>query len=79
MKTSIVGNLKGVQASDMEMEYIGSQLLRRRLVELLMDKQTTMLKKRRGEGNYDSPNWALLQADAVGYERAISEVISLIS
>lgn len=78
MKTSITAGLKGVEASDIEAEYLGSPALRKRLVELLMKKQNESYKKRISESSYDSPNWDRYQADGVGYERAINEIISLI-
>lgn len=78
MKASIVAGLKAQEADEITSEYLGSQMLRKRLVELLESKQELMLKKRRGEESYDSPNWSLLQADGVGYERAINEIISLL-
>ena len=60
-------------------DYVGSAGARIRLAEMLNDKiriSTTVKRKKEG---YDSPNWAYTQADAIGYERALSEVISLIS
>lgn len=78
MKQSLTQGLEGLQASEIEVEWQHSQVLRRRLVALLNKKQEDMLKKRRSESVYDSPNWSLLQADAVGYERAMSEIISLL-
>ena len=79
MKTSIKGSLKGLQASEIDSEWAGSQTLRKRLIELLIEEQNRTLKKRRGEDMYESPNWALLQADAVGYERGLEKAISLLS
>lgn len=79
MKTSITSGLNDLQASEIKSEYLGSQQLRKRLIELLIKKQQSSLKKRRGEDVYDSPNFALLQADQIGYERAIDELISLLS
>lgn len=79
MKTSITSGLSPLEASEIESEWAGSSLVRKRLVAVLKGKQELMLKKRRSEDNYESPNWALSQADGVGYERAISEVISLLS
>lgn len=79
MKSSITSGLDDLQASEIVSEYQGSQMLRKRLVELLLRKQENSLAKRRKEDIYDSPNFALIQADQIGYERAISDVITLIS
>ena len=60
-------------------DYVGSAGARMRLTEMLNDKiriSTTVKRKKEG---YDSPNWAYVQADVIGYERALSEIISLIS
>ena len=79
MKTSLTKGLQPLQAKEIEMEYLGSSALRKRLTELLMDKQSLLIKKRTSEEAYASPSWAYLQADQVGYLRALNEVISLIS
>jgi hypothetical protein len=78
MKTSIVSGVGAPRASELKSEWGSSQVLRKRLIELLEKKQETSLKKRRKEDIYDSPNFALLQADQIGYERAISEIIALL-
>lgn len=73
---------KGVSNKDQRLEirqeYTKSLHTRLRLKELLEDKIEAARSSRRGSSTYDSPNWALLQADAIGYERALYEVISLI-
>lgn len=79
MKTSLVTGLDAQLASEVKSEYLGSQMLRKRIVAVMLKKQDASLKKRRKEDIYDSPNFALLQADQIGYERAISELIELIS
>lgn len=53
--------------------------LRKRLEEMLNEKVETNRTSVRIKDAYNNPNWAFLQADAVGYERALYEVISLIS
>lgn len=79
MKTSITAGLEGVEREIVEGEYRGSPSLRKRIVELLIDKQRKSYQERISKLSYDSPNWACYQADGVGYERAIQELISLIS
>jgi len=66
-------------AAIIKSDYASSIGARKRLEELLLDKiriSTTVKRKKEG---YDSPNWAYAQADVIGYERALQEVISLIS
>lgn len=79
MKTAWTKGLELQKQLEIKQEFIGGALLRERLIALLMEKQDNSLKKSRNEEAYANPNWAYLQADARGYERAISEVISLLS
>lgn len=79
MKTSITAGLSPADEFNVKGEYLGSPVLRKRLVELLLKKQEQSYKERISKTTYESPNWGLIQADGVGYERAINELISLIS
>lgn len=78
MKTSWKKGLDAQQASDIEQRFKEAGLVRRRLDVLLRE----MIEEKRSgsvaERLYDSPNWAYLQADRAGYERALRDVISLI-
>lgn len=72
---------KGVDrelAVDIRQNFKESLVLRKRLQVLLEEKITLSQKTSRAKDSYESPNWAYLQADARGYERALSEIISLI-
>lgn len=79
MKTVWVNGLDAEKKVEMKKEFNSSSLLRERLSALLTDKKRSNRKKNTLETAYDNPNWAFLQADSVGYERALEEVISLIS
>lgn len=79
MKTTLTKGLEPLQAKEITIEYLGSQALRKRLVGLLIEKQELLRKNRVSESTYESPNWAYLQADLVGYQRALNEAISLLS
>lgn len=79
MKTSWVNGLELPQQEEMRREYDASLLLRMRMLQLCKDKIETSRTACRQKLSYDSPSWAYLQADAVGYERALEEIISLIS
>ena len=63
---------------DIRQNYKESLVLRRRLQVLLDEKIALSQKASRAKDSYENPNWAYLQADARGYERALSEIISLI-
>ena len=67
-------SLLGVQLLDFAPELV---------VEVLSPSDTRSkmeenLKNQLLKGGYDTPNWAQLQADAVGYNRALQEILKLI-
>lgn len=78
MKTSWTVGLSKQEAIEMRANYKEALILRRRLVKLLKEDQDASTKLSRSKLLYENPNWALLQADQRGYERALSEIISLI-
>lgn len=79
MKKSWIAGLDESVARQISQDFVGSFALRLRLEELLRDKADVAKASVRKKDAYDIPNWAYLQADAVGYERALFDVISLIS
>lgn len=79
MKTAIIKGLDEQKAEEVEANFKSSALFRERLGELILEKIASKRNKVRQEDMYNSPSWALIQADAVGYERGLYEIISLIS
>jgi len=80
MKTTWTKGIRDAQGrTEMKQEYLKSAPLRGRLRELLEEKIASARTATRNNNTYDSPSWALVQADSIGYERALFEVISLIS
>jgi hypothetical protein len=79
MKTVWTNGLTPEEKTELKKDFVGSVILRRRLKKLLEDKENASRKASISKEGYENPNWAYLQADARGYERAISEIISLIS
>lgn len=79
MKTSWTKGLTPEKQEEIKREFKSSSLLRERLAVLVQDKIDASIKASRSKDEYANSNWAYLQADARGYERALSEVISLIS
>jgi hypothetical protein len=79
MKTSWVKGLKGTAESEVRESFQHSTVMRSRLIALLDEKLIASGVNSRSKDNYSLAGWAYLQADAVGYERALKEVISLIS
>lgn len=49
-----------------------------RLFEMIEVKNKDNAKKRRANNSYEKPAWSESQADANGYERALTEVLELL-
>ncbi|MND20270.1 hypothetical protein D3C87_1076460 [compost metagenome] len=79
LKVTWTAGLPKELASEVRINYKESLVLRRRLAKILEDKSDASVKTSRSKLLYDNPNWALLQADQRGYERAMAEIIELIS
>lgn len=78
MKTTWTKGLNAEQTTELKKDFVGAVILRQRLQALLSDKATLSREGSMTKDAYSNPNWAYLQADARGYERALSEVISLL-
>lgn len=78
-KTAWTKGLTGEKRIEMERELQSTALLRSRLSSILEEKIQSRRVKKVSEEEYASPSWAFKQADAIGYERALSETISLLS
>ena len=75
MKTAWTANAQN--KAELKQAYGASSVVRKRL-SLMCTKKIEggfVLTK----DDYNSPNWQYRQADAVGYRRALEEVISLLS
>jgi len=79
MKASWTQGLDVEKTKEVRSDFKGSYLLRKRLVSILEDKIRVSTAASRSKENYALASWPYLQADAVGYERALNDVISLIS
>lgn len=80
MKTAWTKGIKDKQVKeDVRASYKASALLRERLTEMLSHKLKERERASMDAEGYDCPNWAHKMADAQGYKRALSELISLIS
>lgn len=78
MKKSWTEGLDVDLAKEIRGDFTSSHLVRKRLKELLEDKIRVSHKNSLTKDGYEIANWALKQADQVGYERAINDVIDLI-
>lgn len=79
MKTSLVSGLSPQDAEEISLAFKASARLRERLIYVLENKLENDKKTLRSRDAYVNASWPYLQADAIGYERAISELISLLS
>ena len=79
MKTAWTKGMDEKQQEEMISCFSSSAFLRMRGIELCREKIEANRKSSISSSAYDSPNWAYKQADAVGYERAMQEIISLFS
>lgn len=79
MKTAWSSGIKDAdRKKEIKQAFLAAIVMRKRLIEMLQKKQDSSIKGSRSEDAYESPNWALKQADARGYERALQEVMSLL-
>lgn len=79
MKSSIAAGLEAQDAREIKDAFRASKRIRDRYVVLLEAKLELSRKEARKKDAYEKPSWAYLQADSIGYERAIFELISLLS
>ena len=75
--------LKGIDKGseyekDIRAAFNESKLIRERLVKVLEDKYQTAAKERLSSSGYESPGWAYYQADAIGYARALLEIMKIL-
>lgn len=78
MKSSWTQGLDEQLVKDIRGDFASSLITRKRLAKLLEDKIKSADKSSLNKEGYDIANWALKQADLIGYKRALIEVIDLI-
>ena len=79
MKASLTKGLDKDEAKEITMSFASSLIVRKRLIHLLESRIEEGRRVTSGKELYESPNWAMRQADQIGYERAMRELISLLS
>lgn len=75
--------IKGIRKNsqedkDIRAVYAESFLLRKRLFVMLSDKFDSKIKSAMSSDNFESPSWALIQAESIGYAKALKEIMSLL-
>jgi hypothetical protein len=78
MKTSWTDGLESDVAKEVRLNFKESRIMRERLKVMLDKKINSNRSSVTKKDAYNSPNWALLQADNVGYERAMKEILSVL-
>lgn len=78
MKTAWTKGLTVEQQEEIIANFKASAVIRDRLTVLLEEKASSSKTQSRSKDEYANPNWAYLQADARGYERALFEAMSLL-
>lgn len=76
MKTAWTKGLDEQLKKDVEASFKSSTIVRKRLTELCEEKVAA--SQSTDKTQYDSPNWTYMQADNIGYRRALKEIISLL-
>jgi hypothetical protein len=79
VKTSWTKGLNATESEDLKGNFKGAAITRNRLADLLLSKISLSQTNASSKLLYDNPNWALLQADQRGYERALHEIVDLMS
>jgi hypothetical protein len=79
MKTVLTAGLSPEHALELTQEFKHSYKLRERLSSILKDRNDSSRVRTRSVKSYERPSWAFEHADSIGYERAIFEIISLLS
>lgn len=79
MKTVLLAGLTEEQKDEMKQTFAHSVVLRQQIIKILTKKVKDARSASTSKDAYGIPNWAFLQADTVGYERALTEVMSLLS
>jgi len=78
MKTILTAGITKEQSEIVTKEFQQCPAFRERLIAVLNGKKESLRSEATSKTSYDKPSWGYFQADANGYERAISEVISLL-
>ncbi len=78
MKTVWTKGLNDERIKELRSDFLSSHYLRERLTEICNDKIKSLRTEVTSKDKYGSPAWPYVQADSIGYERALGEIISLI-
>ena len=72
-------NLPSQEADELVKLLGEASRVRERLTSILDQRIEGSVSEQLKKSAYDCPNWAYAQADAIGYQRALREVIELLA
>lgn len=78
MRTTWFSGLSKDEKAEIKKDFLSSLQLRKRLVYIAKSRIESAREKTVSADMYNSPSWAYVQADNVGYERAMREIINLL-
>lgn len=79
MKTALLAGLTEDQKDEMRQTFAHSVVLRQQIQKILTKKIDDARRAVTSKDAYGISNWPYLQADTIGYERGLAEVMSLLS
>lgn len=74
MKTQWYADLPKDKQEDFKKMVTGSKIVLDKAVQIVYN-----MNKTGKDADYDSPSWAYKQADTIGYNRALKDIISLLT
>jgi hypothetical protein len=77
MKTSWLQGLEKERAIDVRQNFKESLVLRKRFFEIVYEMIESSRKAQVSKDLYESPSWGYQQADRIGYERALRDILEL--
>lgn len=76
MKTVWTKGKNKEEVKDIKSTFLASLVVRKRLQEILAERLVSVDKS--SPDDYETPSWALKQADKVGFKRALQEIYNLL-
>lgn len=68
-------HLKKDEREEFKQRIILAEPVISRLSDIINDKLAESARENLKKTNYDSPSWAMMQADHIGYTRALNELL----
>ena len=79
MKQSFFKGMAKEEAALLEKEFMESSLMRRSIAKVLQNKIEANRRLAIGISSFESPSWAFLQAYTNGFEKAMTDIISILT